>query len=452
VGDELEIEGFEVKLVGIFRSEWSLYDLMDHNPSFVERIAFPFAVISDPGLTAAAAEAKTSPPAMDELRDVSGDQVLPILLEENQTSPEEPTRYNAARVTFMPWKFQQRYAYFPCAPYSVVVIPKDRARTEELSQTIAKTFKNVDVYTGFENKLNVISAYNAVRVTGSGLMVMPLIVAFLMIFSVMMGSVHERTREIYIFSSVGLSPKHVAGMFLIESIVYAGIASVWGYFLGIIMLHIFRVEGYLPETFYPNYLGVFVIYSVGLAMLATVSSSLYPMYKASRIANPSLERTWRIDTSPEDGVWKITFPFISNKGSETAGILAFLREFVEHHAGEGMGVFAVMGPVRYERDAASGNHALEFEAWLAPFERNITQRVRLEAVKDPGRTRWTFHFRLTHLSGVSYMWVKSNKSFVDAFRKQMLVWRGFSDEVLKEYGSRGEKLVNPALREGMTNG
>jgi hypothetical protein len=40
---------------------------------------------------------------------------------------------------------------------------------------------------------------------------------------------------------------------------------------------------------------------------------------------------------------------------------------------------------------------------------------------------------------------------VDAFRKQMLVWRGFSDEVLKEYGSRGEKLVNPPLREGMTN-
>jgi hypothetical protein len=256
-----------------------------------------------------------------------------------------------------------------------------------------------------------------------------------------MGSVHERTREIYIFSSVGLSPKHVAGMFLAESVVYAGIASVWGYFLGIILLHVFRVEGMLPEAFYPNYLGVFVIYSAGLAMLATVSSSIYPMMKASRMANPSLERTWRIDSEPAEDRWEITFPFISNHESEAMGILAFLREFVEHHAGEGMGMFAATGGVRYEEDAATRNHRLCFRAWLAPFERNTTQDVVFEARKDPARMRWSFHFTLSQASGVRYMWIKSNKAFVDAFRKQMLVWRGFTDEVVKEYDKRGAALA-----------
>ena len=406
IGDTLEIEKFQVKLVGIF----------NHDP-------------------------------VDELRDVAGDQIVPIAFEENQPTPEEPTRYAASRVVFMPYKFQERYEYFPCAPYSVVILPRDRSRIPAIADELSKTFDNIDVYIGYKGGLNLISAFYTARVTGSGLMVMPLVVSFLMIFSVMMGSVHERTREIYIFSSVGLSPKHVAGMFLVESVVYAGIASVWGYFLGIILLHVFRVEGMLPETFYPNYLGVFVIYSVALAMLATVSSSLYPMYKASRLANPSLERTWRIDTEPEENRWEITFPFISNQESETRGILAFLKEFVEHHAGEGMGVFAVMGEARYGEEIAKQNHRLSFSTWLAPFERHITQDVVFEARKDPTRVRWSFHFGLRQLTGVRYMWIKSNKAFVDAFRKQMLVWRAFSDEVLKEYALRGRSLAEPAARQ-----
>jgi len=400
VGDTLRIETFPVTVVGIF----------DHEK-------------------------------MEEVRDVGGDKVIPIALEENQPTPEQPTRYAAWRVLLMPYKFHERYEYFPCAPYSVVIVPHDRSRITAIAEEISKTFDNVDVYIGTKRGLELISAFYTARVTGGGLMVMPLVVSFFMIFSVMMGSVHERTREIYIFSAVGLSPKHVGGMFLAESVVYAGIASVWGYFLGIILLHVFRVEGMLPEAFYPNYLGVFVIYSAGLAMLATVSSSIYPMYKASRMANPSLERTWRIDTEPTEDRWEITLPFISNHESEAQGILAFLREFVEHHAGEGMGVFAATEGVRYEKDAANPNHRLCFRAWLAPFERNVTQDVVFEARKDPGRARWSFHFRLQQVTGVRYMWVKSNKAFVDAFRKQMLVWRGFGEDVLKEYGLRGATLA-----------
>ncbi|KPK98469.1 MAG: hypothetical protein AMK75_06975, partial [Planctomycetes bacterium SM23_65] len=444
VGDTLEIEDFQVKLVGVFgtkRRDVSVYDLLDHEPTFHEIVTFPLRVLGDPQLMAKAVKHLWQPILMDDMKDLTGDSILPIRFEQNQPTPDEPTRYHAARVIFMPWKFQQRYGYFPCAPYSIVVVPNDRTQTPKMAGEISKNFDNIDVYSSYKGKLNLISAFHTARVTGGGLMVMPLVVSFLMIFSVMMGSVHERTREIYIFSSVGLSPKHVAGMFFVESIVYAGIASVWGYFIGIILLHVFRVKDLLPASFYPNYLGVFVIYSVGLAMLATISSSLYPMYKASRIANPSLERTWRIDTEPTEDTWDITFPFISNKQSETRGILAFLKEFVEHHAGEGMGVFAVLGAVEYEEERQQHNYRLRCKTWLAPFERNITQQVVFEAGKDPTRVRWTFHFHLKHETGVRYMWVKSNKAFVDAFRKQMLVWRAFTDEVLEEYASRGRTLA-----------
>ena len=515
---------------------------------------------------------------VDKMADISGFQITPLAFEQNLSDPENPTRYHMARVTFLPRALNDRYSWFPSAPYGLILIPRkevsrsvevvpayvdglapadpaagkieassvltegtwfrpddERAvivsaslasrlavhagqmlrigdrelevrgimRTEKMdtiagvsteavrsglpqeslaeleksgepvsvraillptrfkvaapvtsfvtltmvrpdpaeimsvADELAKTYRNIDVFRAIDGNVQLLSAYRSVHVSGSGLMVMPLVVSFLMIFSVMMGSVHERTREIYIFSSVGLSPRHVAGMFLIESVVYAGIASVWGYFLGIIFLGLFRQYGLLGEEFYPNYLGVFVIYSVGLAMLATISSSIYPMYKASRIANPSLERTWRIDTEPEGDTWRLTFPFISTNERETVGLLTFLRDFIDHHAGEGMGVFARREAVRYQENEDRRDRGLHFEVWLAPFERNITERAYLEACKDAERNRWTFVLHLERLTGVYYMWVKSNKAFVDALRKQMLVWRGFPEEVVAEYGRLG---------------
>ena len=111
---------------------------------------------------------------------------------------------------------------------------------------------NVDVFTSIGGKVTVLSAYHKVSIKGSAFMIMPLAVAFFMVLAVMLGTVHERKREINIFSSVGLSPRHVAGMFFIESIVYAGIASVFGYFLGIILLYVFRDRGPLPAGLLPE--------------------------------------------------------------------------------------------------------------------------------------------------------------------------------------------------------
>jgi len=383
--------------------------------------------------------------------DPDGKQVTPLYFADpSQGDLENPGHFPSADICYLPRRLNDKTHLLTTATWGVVIKPFDRGRITAIADSIALEVANVDVFKSLEGKVTVLSAYHKVSIKGSAFMIMPLAVAFFMVLAVMLGTVHERRREINIFSSVGLSPRHVAGMFLVESIVYAGIASVFGYFMGIIMLHIFRVEGLFPPVFYPNYLGIFVIYSVGLAMLATISSSVYPMYIASKIANPSLERTWRIATKPVDGRWRIEFPFIASDIYEALGIMAFLREFVEHFSGEGMGVFASLSPCRLAK-LGDDRLTLRFSSWLAPFERNITQTVSLDGTMDPVKKRWSFAFDIEYTSGPTYLWLKSNKLFVDAFRKQMLIWRGFSDKMIEEYAYKGQEAIvegGPARPEG----
>ena len=264
-----------------------------------------------------------------------------------------------------------------------------------------------------------------------------------MILAIMTGTVYERMREINIFSSVGLAPRHVAGMFLIESLVYAGIASVVGYFIGIVALRYMSQANVLPKDFYPNYLGVYVLYAIGIAMLATVASSLYPIRVASRMVNPSLERTWKIDTEPEGDFWYISLPFIATSLPEAAGMIAYAYEFLSVHQGERTGKFVCQSPPQPK--AVDGLPAVEAEIWLAPFERNMTQHVvlRIEAGDRPGR--WGFALRLRRLSGPAYLWQRSNRAFVDALRKHLLNWRAMAEPETNLFVEEARDLFGRAV-------
>jgi hypothetical protein len=69
--------------------------------------------------------------------------------------------------------------------------------------------------------------YSSVESTsyeGFAALVIPVLIAALIIANTMLGSVFERTREIGIYSSVGLAPIHVAALFIAEATVYACLA------------------------------------------------------------------------------------------------------------------------------------------------------------------------------------------------------------------------------------
>jgi len=404
VGDTAGFEGFELKIVGVFDSV-----------------------------------------RMDKVLDLNAEPWTPILFSASHDEVDRPQHEPSAPVLFVPKRLADETSWFQTAVWSLVVVPDDRAKIPELARQLTREVKNVDVYESHGGNVTLHSAHATVSVSGAAFLLGPLLITFFMILNIMLGTVYERTREINIFSSVGLSPRHVALMFLTESVVYAAVASVLGYFMGVVLLTVFMRMELLPATFYPNYLGVVVIYATGLAAAATVTSSIYPMIIASRIVNPSLARTWRIDTEPAGGVWRIHFPFISHSTDETVGIFAFLGEFIEHNTGEPKGVFTAEPGIEFRPPAPSGDGAeraeLIFTAWLAPFERNVTQRAAFAAELDPEKQRWYFSFELRHVSGPEYLWKKSNRYFLDQFRKQMLLWRAFPDELVAEYAARGRKLA-----------
>ncbi len=391
----------------------------------------------------------TSPGVFDRLMDLDAQALTPLKFSVVMSGePDRPLHAPSSEIIILPRRFHQVHRILPVNTWSLIIIPRDMSRVAEMAGALSKQVMNVDVFYRFvdaagRDRIEMISLLQSTKVKGSGMMFFMLIIAVLMILAIMMGTVHERMREISIFSSVGLAPRHVAGMFLIESLVYAGLASVLGYFIGIAALSLMGRADLLPENFYPNYLGVYVLYAIGVAMLATVASSLYPIRVAAQLVNPSLERSWRIDTEPENDAWRIDLPFIATSQREVAGMLAYAHDFLAVHQGERSGSFVCQRPPRaVDRDGVGG---VEMDVWLAPFERNITQFVRLEATPMAARgaargARWAFTLDIRRLSGPEYLWQRGNRAFVDSLRKHLLNWRAMSAQQVDQFVAQSEMM------------
>lgn len=311
---------------------------------------------------------------------------------------------------------------------------------------------SLDPATG-ESVCERLSMHTATRVQGSALMVVVLAAAVLMILAIMTGTVYERMREIHILSSVGLSPRHVAGMFLVEALVYAGIAAVLGYFIGIAalrgLLAYLKASGSQQE-FYPNYLGAFVLYSTGVAVLATVASSLYPIRLAARIVNPSEGKTWIFEPleagagAPGRGApeaLRVRLPFIATTPREARAMMVYACDWLAMHQGERSGRFVCERPPagRAREDAIS----LRVPIWLAPFERNLTQEAEIRASPASDGHWWELWLDLRQASGPSYLWQRGATVFVNMLCRHLLRWRAASAQQEADCLARFDALFLP---------
>ena len=233
-------------------------------------------------------------------------------------------------------------------------------------------------------------------------------------------------------------------MFLIEALVYAGIAAVLGYFLGIIALK--GLLWHLKSTgnaveFYPNYLGVFVIYSIGIAVLATVGSSLYPIRLASKIVNPAEGRGWQSGASGDDDHWHIQLPFIATTWDEARAMMVYAHDYLVIHQGERSGRFVCQSPPRGTHDADTVR--LEMPVWLAPFERNLTQDADLAAAPAPDAKWWIMTLDLRRRSGPPYLWRRGATVFVDMICKHLLRWRAATGQQEIDCLARSDEIFPP---------
>jgi len=146
-----------------------------------------------------------------------------------------------------------------------------------------------DVVTVYDSRaiLEVITeAFSQIALFTTAIGGISLLVAGVSIFNVQMMSVTERIKEIGIIRSIGTKRGEVLRMFMYESLILGGIGAgiggilsfAGGYVVSIIML---QTTEYL---FYPSTL-IYIPYGVGIGLLVTLLSGLYPAWKAANL-NP----------------------------------------------------------------------------------------------------------------------------------------------------------------------
>jgi len=304
--------------------------------------------------------------------------------------------------------------------------------TELLGDLMPRT--ELTLFAGREGRTDLFSTRGASTITGAGSLFVPTLLAALIVFNTMLGSIYERTREIGILTSVGLAPKHVGALFLAESIVYAVVGTVVGYLLGQGVARVIHAYGLLPGL-QLNYSSTATMLLSLFVMAVVVGSSVYPAMQARRIAVPGLEARWQLPEAVGDTI-EIELPFTVSR--ETAlGVNAYLEEYCQAHTEAALGGFAAED-VRLEAkgDPPRRGLFLSMTAWVSPYDVGVSQRVEVETSLLPDDIFYGITLRLRRLSGDEGSWRRLNRHFTDLIRKQFLIWRVLHPEAQRAYYER----------------
>ncbi len=289
----------------------------------------------------------------------------------------------------------------------------------------------LNLYAGLGDRIVRYSTIQATSGQGLEYVILPIIIAAMIVLNTMLGSVYERVREIGIFSAIGLAPNHVAMLFFAESLVYAVLGSVAGYFVAQLAAKLIVVTGWFPEL-YLNFSSMSAVFSTLVVVAVVLLSTIYPARKAAEVARPAEERTWRLP-EPEGDLWRIPLPF-SVTSAQAHGLSGFLAEWFHAYEEYSVGEFITQA-VRtetFESEHGRG-YRVECDAWIAPFDLGVSQHVRIEIIPTDYAGVYDIRLTLTRLSGDIANWKRVNRRFLNILRKQFLIWRTLPQEQRERY-------------------
>jgi len=274
--------------------------------------------------------------------------------------------------------------------------------------------------------------------SGVGDLFFPVLLGGLVIFGTMLGSVTDREREIYTFSALGLSPRHVATLFFAESMVYALIGGMGGYLLAQASMKVLSVLSEyglvrLPEM---NMSSTNTIFTILIVMATVLVSAIYPAIKASRSANPGLLRSWRAP-APRKDVLDLVFPFTVSEYDIT-GVVSFIKEHFDNYSDTGLGHFMARD-AKLVKDE-NGMLGIDARLALAPFDLGVGQMFSLRTSPSEIGGIDEVRIGIRRTSGQPKDWQRLNKVFLDDLRQQFLIWRSLPHETMELY--REKTLVH----------
>jgi hypothetical protein len=295
----------------------------------------------------------------------------------------------------------------------------------------------LNLYAGQGGQTYRYSSIGSTSIAGAGTLFIPILIAALIVLNTMLGSVFERQREIGIFSAIGLAPNHVAMLFMAESLVYAVIGAVAGYVLGQGTAKIIVALDVL-QGLNLNFSSVSAIFSTALVMGVVLLSTLYPARKASEVATPAIERSWRTP-DPVGDHWVIPLPFAVT-GDQATGLNGFLSEWFKAYEEYSIGDFVTQNVEAEEYETEQGKaYRIHLQAWLAPFDLGVSQQVTLDTVPTDMEDVFEIRITIDRMSGDISNWKRVNRRFLNTLRKQFLIWRTLGHEERERYFAEAEE-------------
>ncbi len=390
----------------------------------------------------------------DALRDIDGEPLTPVNFAQQQFLDAQQAGEQTVPTI-------REYVHWPVNRVAIVPFKTIRSLGLTLRSVAVRTGTDLDpdveavAYVRRSNltllacdgrDVTLYASLNRNRLSGAGQTIVPLLLGFMMVLGAMLGSVYERQREIFVYNSVGLSPTHVASLFLAESAVYATLGAAAGYLLGNGLSKLLQITGVLSHIGL-NYSAGSTVFVTVLTMGIVLASAIYPARLAFQAALPSRRKVFEgFESDDSAGTDRIAFylPFVSAPTTVFA-MQAYVHEFLESVQGASVGQLSV-DDLRVSADGCAGRAApaLHFRAWLAPFDLGISHDAELRIVFREDRGVYQCHLTATRNSGDQQNWRRLLPRFLLSLRKQLLLWRILAPEEQLKYRQRALALFGRA--------
>lgn len=396
--------------------------------------------------------------AMRKMRDLDGEPMMPVnyallrpeVLKELQRQAEQRSQLGQTNAQSL----LQEYKHF--GPEKLIILPYEQ--TLQLGGTLRSIAVRYDepenvlpsvrqmmtrfalsLYAGYKDQTLLFSSVGVTSFSGLEALVIPILIAALIVLNTMLGAVHERVREIGIYSSLGLAPVHVSMLFLAEASVFANLGAIVGYLLGQVITKVLYATGSM-HGIELNYSSMSAVSVTVVVILVVLLSTLYPSKKAGEIASPGIERKWSLP-EPEGDLMTVVLPFTVT-GRDAWGVSAFLKEFFDEYVGYAGGEFLAedvkLEPVDCERGKGT---QVSLRMWLAPYDLGVSQAFRLTCEPTEDGDIFAIVIRLDRLAGDITSWKKTNTLFLAGIRKQFLIWRTVPQSEKVSYADRAERIL-----------
>ena len=196
---------------------------------------------------------------------------------------------------------------------------------------------------------------------------------------------------------------------------------------------------HLLPGLYLNFSSTSAVLSTLIVVVVVLLSTIYPARKASEVATPAIERSWKV-ADPVGDVWKINLPFAVT-GEQAKGVSGFISEWFQAYEEYSVGDFVTqdVSTVQMKYEYGEG-YSVKCRTWLAPFDLGVSQDVQLETVPTSMEDVYELQLTINRESGDISNWKRVNRRFLNTLRKQFLIWRTLKTDERDKYLAGGQEV------------